>query len=87
LSDYGRQFIGRDVIDKSGLAKKYDFKLQFAPTQVSSDSDAADSQPQESQAGPSIFTALQEQLGLKLESSKAPEEFFIIDHVERPSEN
>ena len=37
--------------------------------------------------GPSIFTAVQEQLGLKLESKKAPVEFLIIDHVEKPSEN
>jgi uncharacterized protein (TIGR03435 family) len=38
-------------------------------------------------SGPSLFTAIQEQLGLKLESQKAPVEILVIDHVEKPSEN
>ncbi len=53
---------GRPVIDKTGLTGKYDFELQWAP----GDAPAADG------SAPSIFTAVQEQLGLKLESTKAP---------------
>jgi len=68
---------GRPVFDKTGLTGKYDYKLEYAPD------NSADVDP----TGPSIFTAVQEQLGLKLESAKGPVEIFVIDHVERPSEN
>jgi len=44
-------------------------------------------QPGTADAGPSIYTAIQEQLGLRLEPLKSPFEFIVIDHVERPSEN
>jgi uncharacterized protein (TIGR03435 family) len=66
--------VGRVVIDKTGLTGTYDFELTWAP----------DNQPD---AGPSIFTALQEQLGLKLQSAKAPVDVVVIDHLEQPSEN
>jgi uncharacterized protein (TIGR03435 family) len=69
---------GRPVIDKTGLTAKYDYKLEYAPE---------DQQPDADPTGPSIFTAVQEQLGLKLESAKGPVEIFVIDHVERPSGN
>lgn len=58
-------------MDNTGLKGNYDFELTFERDGESS----------------SIFSALQEQLGLKLESKKAPVEFLIIDHVEEPSEN
>ncbi len=67
--------LDRKVIDQTGLTGQYNFTLDWA---TSNQSDSA---------YPSIFTALQEQLGLKLESSKAPIEVLIIDHIERPSEN
>jgi uncharacterized protein (TIGR03435 family) len=62
---------GRPVVDKTGLSGNYTVKLQYAPA-----NDAKSSLP-------SVFTALQEQAGLKLESTKVPYEVVIIDHVER----
>lgn len=71
--------VGRVVVDKTGLTGNYDFKLNFAPP----DRMSAPS----NQDAPSIFTAVQEQLGLRLEAQKAPVEFLVIEHVERASDN
>jgi uncharacterized protein (TIGR03435 family) len=69
---------GRPVIDKTGLTEKFDFHIEYTPdgAEPSDDPDAP----------PSVFTALQ-QLGLKLDPTKGPRNFLVIDHVERPSEN
>jgi uncharacterized protein (TIGR03435 family) len=75
--------LGRQVVDKTGLTGKYDLTLQWTPEQGSS----GDAAPPVEASGPSIFTAIQEQLGLKLESEKAPVEALVIDHLERPTEN
>jgi len=71
----------RMVLDETNLTGKYDIDLRYAP-----DIDTP-GQTQADRNSPSLFTALQEQLGLKLESKKGPVEMFVIDHVERPSEN
>ena len=68
--------LGRPVLDKTGLTGKYDFKLTWASDDIQTDSNA-----------PSLFAAVQEQLGLKLESGKRPVEVIVIDHVEKPSGN
>jgi uncharacterized protein (TIGR03435 family) len=69
--------IERDVTDNTGLAGKYDFELTWTPdTGACRESDS-----------PSLFTAVQEQLGLRLDSKKGPTEILVIDHIERPSEN
>ncbi len=74
--------VGRDVIDKTGIQGRYDLKLTWTPDdRVASSSDAS------ADSGPSIFTALEEQLGLKLESQKGPVTVLVIDHAEMPSEN
>jgi uncharacterized protein (TIGR03435 family) len=76
----------RVVVDNTGLRGNYDFDLTFGrdnPSPVGPDGRG----PATRLEDPSIFSALQEQLGLKLESKKAPVQFLIIDHVERPSEN
>jgi uncharacterized protein (TIGR03435 family) len=75
---------GRTVVDKTGLTAKYDFTLQWMPTKNDKQSEHT-TQSQSSE--PSIFTALQEQLGLKLEPQTDPIEALVIDHVEKPSEN
>ena len=88
------QQLGRTVADKTGLTGNYDFALQWTPddSQAPAFKEPAGGQgPGNSAApdssGPSIFTAIQEQLGLKLESQKGPVEILVIDHVEKPSEN
>jgi uncharacterized protein (TIGR03435 family) len=69
--------LGRTVEDKTGLAGKYSFTLHWTP----------DDQQGSPDAGPTLFTALEEQLGLKLVAAKGPVVVLVIDHVERPSEN
>lgn len=62
------------IVDKTGLSGDYDFTLRWGPEN-------------DSEAGPSIYTAIQEQLGLRLEAAKLPIECLVVDHVERPSPN
>ena len=87
--------LGRPVLDQAGLKGNYDFTLQWTPVQPRAAmptgpegaKPAIDNEPPPESSGPSIFTAIQEQLGLKLESTTGPVEVLVIDHVERPSEN
>jgi uncharacterized protein (TIGR03435 family) len=79
--------VGRTVIDKTGLTSVYDFTLQFMPDDGAAAPGAGFASREEDPTVPSIFTAIQEQLGLKLESGKGPVEVIVIDHVERPSGN
>ncbi len=64
----------RPVLDRTGLTGEFDFKVNYA----------IDDNPE---TGPSLLTALQEQLGLKLEAAKGPIETLVIDHVEKPTGN
>ena len=92
--------LGRPVLDKTGLTGHYDFKLQWTPGPGESDGfgpfsivnirDSApgpDTPPPPNPNGPSIFTAVQEQLGLRLESTKGPVEIIVVDRAEKASEN
>jgi uncharacterized protein (TIGR03435 family) len=72
---------GRPVFDKTGLTGNYDFTLEWVNRKLSAASDPGLAD------GLSLFTALQEQLGLKLESTTAPFDTIVIDHAEKPSEN
>jgi uncharacterized protein (TIGR03435 family) len=76
---------GRPIIDKTNLTATYDFTLKFAP--VANTATTGSREPAAEPTGPSIFTAIQEQLGLKLESSKAPMEVLVINSAQHPSEN
>ncbi len=81
------------MVDKTGLKGNYDFKMTFAPDlglgqQPRKPGDGgADGPPPLDADGPSIFTALQEQLGLKLDAQKGPVEVVVIDSVQKASEN
>jgi uncharacterized protein (TIGR03435 family) len=82
--------INTPVLDKAGLKGIFDFKLEWTPIpnegDFSSRNDSNDPSPT-APSGPTIFTAIQEQLGLKLESTKGPIEVLVIDSVRKPSEN
>jgi uncharacterized protein (TIGR03435 family) len=90
--------MGRPIQNETGLNGKYDFELKWTADQSTPYGPFGDMFPgppaaegerplPEFRDGPNIFTALQEQLGLKLDSSKGPVEMIVVDHVERPSEN
>jgi uncharacterized protein (TIGR03435 family) len=82
LCFYFAQLLNVPVVDQTGLDGFYDFTLELpapAPLLTPGPAPAAD--------GPDLFTAIRQQLGLKLESRRAPVEVFVIDHVERPTNN
>jgi uncharacterized protein (TIGR03435 family) len=93
LIDALSRFTNRVVLDKTGLSGKYDINLEYTPDQGQLQPPPGPPPPGMPPLpaidpnGPSLFTVLQEQLGLKLESQKGPVEIMVIDHVERPSEN
>ena len=70
----------RTVIDRTGLTGRFDIQLHWSP-------DINGKPPETTSDAPSIFTAMQEQLGLKLESGKGPVELIVIDRAEKPAEN
>ncbi len=82
--------VGPTVIDKTGYTAAFDFHLEFTrdvtAAQPGFPPAAGDTGPADA-SGPSIFTALQEQLGLKLEAAKVPVEILVIDHAEKASAN
>ena len=83
-------FAGRIVIDKTGLAGNYDFTLTWTPDQMPGAGQrppGAPEPPPINPNGPSLFTAVQEQLGLKLDSQRGPVAMLVIDRAERPTEN
>ena len=81
--------LGRHVIDRTGITDEFIIRLAFHPDENTPgivwppERDGDTSEP----AAASIFTALEEQLGLKVEKTRAPRGFLVIDHVERPSSN
>jgi len=80
--------LDRPVVDQTGLTGHFDFTLNWAPDETQfSAMGAKVPPPADNDPRPNLFTALQEQLGLKLESTKAPVDVIVIDHVERPSPN
>lgn len=88
LSNVLARFVNRTVVDKTGLTGNYDLDLQWTPDQMPQGrGDLPPGVPTIDPNGPSIFTAVQEQLGLKLESSRGPVQVVVIDRVEHPTED
>jgi len=85
LGGNGRFDLGRKVVDQTGLPGYYTFALHWAPADTPNPSSTGLSAPDPS--GPSIFTAVKEQLGLELKPIKAPLDTIVIDHAETPSAN
>jgi uncharacterized protein (TIGR03435 family) len=71
-------YVDRPIVDQTGLSGRYDFQLKW----LTDDDHATDTD-----APPGLFTAIQEQLGLKLEAVKAPADVLVVDRVERPGAN
>ena len=78
-----RAILDRPVVDKTGLAGRYDFNLEWAPdeSQFNGEIPAASSDAPE----PPLFTALQQELGLRLEATRGPVDAIVVDHAEHPS--
>ena len=79
--------LGRPVSNQTGIDGKFDFVLDFEPEGQARPPDKDNPAPGADSRKPSLFTAVQDQLGLKLESRKAPVEMLVIDRVDRPTDN
>ena len=84
--------LGRTVIDKTGIKQNIDIRLEFTPDEINGvgplgPTEPAATPPVADLSKPSIFVAVQEQLGLKLETIKTPGDILVVDQLERPSEN
>jgi uncharacterized protein (TIGR03435 family) len=79
-------FLGKPVLDQTGLTGKYDIDLQWTPGEIQM-LPQPETGPLSSVDSISIFTAIQDKLGLKLETSRGPVRSLVVDRVERPSEN
>ena len=93
MADFATWFQGsvtdKAVVDHTGLTDRYDFTLKWTPddSQFVQFRGSSPLPPPRDDAPPSLYTAAQEQLGLKFESTKAPDDVIVIDHVEKPSPN
>ena len=87
LADALTRITDLPVVDKTGLKGRYDFTLQYSRENRSGIPEQGDATATIDTSAPSIYTALQEQLGLKLKSAKGQVEVLVIDHIEPPSPN
>jgi len=81
------RIVDRPVVDKTGLAGKWDFTLTWRPDQVGPTPPNAPPPPADLESRPDIYGAMQEQLGLRLQAERTPVEILVIDKVAKPSEN
>ena len=91
LADQLADNVGRPVVNKTGIPGEYDLELEWTPDPGQGGPfgapPAGEAPPPVDSLGPSIFTAVQDKLGLKLEGTKAPVKMIVIDAIEKPSEN
>jgi uncharacterized protein (TIGR03435 family) len=91
LSHILAQQLGRTVVNKTGLTGNFDYTLQWTPddvgTPMEGDAGPGKGDISPDAGGPTLLTALEEQLGLKLESQKGTVDVIVIDHIDLPSEN
>jgi uncharacterized protein (TIGR03435 family) len=90
LANYLARRLDRPVIDATGIPGRFDLKLNWSPDETQSNPEMPNpNQPPAAadETRPSIFRALEEQLGLRLEGRKAPVEILVVDRAERPTEN
>ena len=80
-----RRFVGRPVVDRTGLTGPFEWDLEFKPELVQPIGNEPPPPPDAFADRPSIFTALQEQLGLRLESTRGPVDVLVVDHAESPT--
>lgn len=80
-----RSALDRPVLDRTGLTGRYDFDLEFTPDETQFGGAGLKGTPESTK--PDLFTALQQQLGLRLEATRGPIDTLVIDRIERPSEN
>jgi uncharacterized protein (TIGR03435 family) len=80
LADLYAKFMDRPLIDKTGLQDRYDFTVDYEANPEAPG-------PFSQLSGPTLFKALEEEAGLKLEATKGPVEILVIDHAEKPSAN
>ncbi|HSP67219.1 MAG TPA: TIGR03435 family protein [Bryobacteraceae bacterium] len=81
------RIVDRPVVDQTGLTDKYDFTLTWRPDPLAAPPPNAPPPPADLDSRSDLFTAIQEQLGLKLEAAKTPVEVLVIEKVQKPSEN
>jgi uncharacterized protein (TIGR03435 family) len=77
-------FTGRPIVDKTGLTGVYDLDLTWTPDEAPPAPDGTSTQPPSSSDSGSLYTAVQEQLGLKLDAQRGPVDMLVIESVERP---
>jgi uncharacterized protein (TIGR03435 family) len=77
--------VQRTVVDRTGLAGAWDFEINFAPESAPIPAPPGVELPPGDPTAPSLFTAIQEQLGLRLQSTKGPVEVLVVDRIEQPT--
>ena len=77
--------VDRVVVDRTGVTEEFDLQLEYSPEAAVALPDDPTRAPSRPEGGPSIFTAIQEQLGLKLEATRGPATVLVIDSVELPT--